>query len=66
MESTGVYWIPIYEILECRGFEVSLINARQIKNVPGKKTDVLDCQWIQQLHSYGLLESEEKSGIARI
>lgn len=57
MESTGVYWIPTYEILESRGFAVHLINARQIKNVPGKKTDVLDCQWIQQLHSYGLLQS---------
>lgn len=57
MESTGVYWIPAYEILESRGFDVHLINARQIKNVPGKKTDVLDCQWIQQLHSYGLLHS---------
>lgn len=56
MESTGVYWIPIYEILESRGFRVSLINARQLKNVPGKKTDILDCQWIQQLHTYGLLQ----------
>lgn len=55
MESTGVYWIPIYEILEARGFEVYLVNAHHIKNVPGKKTDVLDCQWIQQLHTYGLL-----------
>jgi len=57
MESTGVYWIPIFEILEKRGFNVNLINARQIKNLPGKKTDILDCQWIQQLHSYGLLNS---------
>jgi hypothetical protein len=57
MESTGVYWIPIYEILEDRGFNVNLVNARHIKNVPGKKTDVLDCQWIQKLHSYGLLSS---------
>lgn len=57
MESTGVYWIPIYEILESRGFEVCLVNARHIKNVPGRKTDVLDCQWIQQLHSYGLLRA---------
>ena len=45
MESTGVYWIPIFEILEERGFEVVLVNARHIKNVPGRKTDVLDCQW---------------------
>lgn len=57
MESTGVYWIPIYEILEARGFEVYLVNARHIKNVPGRKTDVLDCQWIQQLHTYGLLQA---------
>lgn len=57
MESTGVYWIPVYEILEERGFEVYLVNARHIKNVPGKKTDVLDCQWIQQLHTYGLLQA---------
>lgn len=55
MESTGVYWIPIFQILEERGFEVLLVNAQHIKNVPGKKTDVLDCQWIQQLHTYGLL-----------
>ena len=57
MESTGVYWIPIYEILEARGFQVYLVNARHIKNVPGRKTDVLDCQWIQQLHTYGLLRA---------
>ena len=57
MESTGVYWIPIYEILEERGFEVYLVNARHIKNVPSKKTDVLDCQWIQKLHTYGLLQA---------
>jgi transposase len=57
MESTGVYWIPVYEILEARGFEVYLVNARHLKHVPGKKTDVLDCQWIQQLHTYGLLNA---------
>jgi transposase len=56
MESTGVYWIPIYELLEERGFQVCLVNARQLKNVSGKKTDILDCQWIQQLHTYGLLQ----------
>ncbi len=55
MEATGVYWIPLYEILEERGFEVCLVNARHLKNVSGRKTDVLDCQWIQQLHTYGLL-----------
>lgn len=57
MESTGVYWIPIYEILEERGFKVYLVNARDVKNVPGRKTDILDCQWIQQLHTYGLLRA---------
>jgi transposase len=57
MESTGVYWIPVYEILEARGFKVYLVNARHLKNVPNKKTDVLDCQWIQKLHTYGLLNA---------
>jgi transposase len=55
MESTGVYWIPVFEILEARGFEVLLVNARAVKNVPGRKTDVNDAQWLQQLHQYGLL-----------
>jgi transposase len=55
MEATGVYWIPLFQILERRGFEVLLVNARQIKNVSGRKSDVLDCQWIQRLHTYGLL-----------
>lgn len=55
MESTGVYWIPIFEILEERGFEVVLVNSRHVKNVPGRKSDVVDCQWIQELHSVGLL-----------
>ena len=57
MESTGVYWIPVYDVLEARGFEVYLVNARHIKNVTGRKTDILDCQWIQQLHTYGLLRA---------
>lgn len=57
MEATGVYWIPLYEILEERGFAVYLVNARHLKNVSGRKTDVLDCQWIQQLHTYGLLSA---------
>lgn len=57
MESTGVYWIPVYEILEARGFQVYLVNARHIKNVSGRKTDILDCQWIRQLHTYGLLKA---------
>jgi transposase len=55
MESTGVYWIPVFEILERHGLEVKLVNARHVKNVPGRKSDVLDCQWLQQLHTYGLL-----------
>ena len=55
MESTSVYWIPLYELLESRGIEVVLANARQIHNVPGRKTDYADCQWIQLLHSCGLL-----------
>ena len=57
MESTGVYWVPIYQILESHGFEVYLVNARHVKNVPGRKSDVLDCQWLQQLHSFGLLSA---------
>jgi transposase len=55
MESTGVYWIPLYELLESRGLEVVLVNARELKHVPGRKTDLQDCQWIQLLHSCGLL-----------
>jgi transposase len=55
MESTGVYWIALYELLEARGFTVYLVNARHVKNVSGKKSDVLDCQWLQQLMSFGLL-----------
>ena len=55
MESTGVYWIPAFEVLEARGFEVILVNARYAKNVLGRKTDVSDAGWLRQLHSYGLL-----------
>lgn len=55
MESTSVYWIPLFEILDSEGIAVNLVNPQFIKNVPGRKTDVLDCQWIQQLHTYGLL-----------
>lgn len=55
MESTGVYWIPLFELLESRGFTVFLVNARHVKNVSGRKSDVLDCQWLQQLMSFGLL-----------
>lgn len=57
MESSGVYWIPVYDILEARGFKVYLVNARHIKNVSGRKTDILDCQWLRQLHTYGLLHA---------
>ena len=57
MESTGVYWIPIFEILEQRGFEVMVVNARDAKHVPGRKTDVSDAQWLQRLHEYGLLRA---------
>lgn len=55
MESTGVYWIPVFQVLEERGFEVKLVDARQLHRVPGRKTDVADCQWLQQLHTFGLL-----------
>jgi transposase len=55
MESTGVYWIPLFEILDSRSFDVNLVNARQISHVPGRKTDMLDCQWLQLLHACGLL-----------
>ena len=55
MESTGVYWIPLFGVLEERGFQAMLVDPRRIKNVSGRKTDVLDCQWLQQLHTYGLL-----------
>jgi transposase len=55
MESTGVYWIPVYEILVARGIEVLLVNARHLKNTPGRKSDVTDCEWLRELHSVGLL-----------
>ena len=55
MESTGVYWIALFGVLEERGLEVLLVDPRRLKSVPGRKTDVLDCQWLQQLHTYGLL-----------
>ena len=57
MESTSVYWIPISQILESRGLEVYLVNAQHVKNVPVRKTDVSDCQWLQYLHSVGLLRA---------
>ena len=55
MEATGVYWIPLYDILETRGFDVHLVNSKHVQNVTGRKTDILDCQWLQQLHTFGLL-----------
>jgi transposase len=56
MESTGVYWVPLYELLASRGFDVILVDPRQTRHAPGRpKSDVLDCQWIRRLHSYGLL-----------
>src|SRR6516225_10636975 len=57
MQSTGVYWIPLYEILEEHGFEVYLVNARHTKNLPGRKSDVQESQWLLQLHTYGLLRN---------
>ncbi len=64
MESTGVYWIPVYEILEQRGFEVVLVNARDVHNVRGRKSDVSDCEWLQQLHSVGLLRASFRPAAA--
>jgi transposase len=60
MESTGVYWIPLFQILEDRGFRVCLVNARHVKNVPGRKSDVIDCQWLQYIHSVGLLRASHR------
>jgi transposase len=57
MQSTGVYWIPLYEILDARGFEVYLVNARHTRNLPGRKTDVQESQWLLKLHTYGLLRN---------
>jgi transposase len=57
MESTGVYWIPLYEILEARGFQVFLVNARHAKNLPGRKKDETDAQWLRRLHAFGLLNN---------
>jgi len=69
MESTGVYWIPVYQMLEQHGLDVKLVDARHVKNVPGRKTDVVDCRWLQQLHSYGLLSGcfipEARIGVLR-
>lgn len=55
MESTGVYWVVLYAVLEEAGLDVYLVNGRDVKNVPGRKSDIKDCQWLRQLHTYGLL-----------
>src|SRR5436305_13997411 len=57
MQSTGVYWLPVYEVLVERGFEVFLVNARHTKNLPGRKSDVQECQWLLKLHAFGLLNN---------
>lgn len=57
MEATGAYWIPVFELLASKGLQVVLVNARHVKNVSGRKSDVMDCQWIQRLHSCGLLSA---------
>ena len=62
LESTGVYWIPVYEVLEQRGLKVWLVDARQVKYVPGRKSDVQDCQWLQKLMSHGLLRAAFRPG----
>ena len=68
MESTGVYWVALFQQLEAAGLEVVLVNAHQLKHVPGRKTDVQDCQWIQRLHTYGLLRGSFRptDGICRL
>jgi transposase len=57
MEATGIYWVPVFEVLEARGLQVWVINPHQLKHVPGRKSDVKDCQWIQRLHTFGLLSN---------
>jgi len=64
MESTGVYWIPLFQILQAHGFEVCLVNARHVKNVPSRKSDVADCQWLQYLHAVGLLRASFRPAAA--
>ena len=68
MESTGVYWIPLFEILQERGLDVIVVNAREVKTVPGRKSDVNDAQWLQQLYQYGLLRASFRPtrGIAEL
>jgi len=66
MEATGVYWIPVFEILEARGFTVMLVNARHVKNVPGRKSDVSDCEWLRDLHMVGLLRGSFRPADAMV
>jgi transposase len=68
MESTGMYWVPVFEILGAHGFEVLLVNARDVKNVPGRKTDINDAQWLQQLHQRELLRGSfrPRDGVVRL
>lgn len=66
MEATGVYWIPVFEILEARGFTVILVNARHVKNVPGRKSDVSDCEWVRDLHIVGLLRGSFRPADAMV
>ena len=57
LQSTGVYWMPAFEILEQQGLEVYLVNAQHTKNVPGRKSDIQECQWLLKLHAFGLLNN---------
>src|SRR3989454_9587741 len=66
MEATGVYWIPVFEILEARGFTVLLVNARHVKNVPGRKSDVSDCEGLRDLHIVGLLRGSFRPAVALV
>src|SRR5215510_16084509 len=66
MESTGVYWIPLHQILEGRGFDVYLVNAQYVRNVPGRKSDVADCQWIQYLRASAACEPRPPAAICAI
>ena len=66
MEATGVYWIPVYEVLDRAGFEVHLVDARATKQVSGRKSDVRDCQWIRELMSYGLLRGAFRRGMRTV
>jgi len=66
MESTAVYWIPLYELREQRGFEVMLVNAREVHNVRGRKSDVMDCEWLRELHSVGLLRASFRPAAAMV